>query len=113
MTRRMALFWLSGGLLVLLWLFTGVERVAREHGEVDYTLFAKQAPGFQFVFENTAQCGECDLRPWALMGRDDQHRFAAYCAARYGLDDVRPCYAIFEEKQRMAHERPTRSPPAP
>lgn len=111
MTRRAVAFWLAGGLLLLLWLFTGVERTAREHGEIDYAMFAKQAPSFKVLFENTAQCGECDLRPWELMSHDDQARFADYCAARFGLDQVWPCYAIFEEKQRMATEKPTR--PAP
>lgn len=111
MTRRSVAISLIGGLLLLLWLFTGVERAAREHGEIDYELFAKQAPSFKVLFENTAQCGECDLRPWALMSQDDKGRFADYCAARFGLDQVRPCYAIFEEKQRMATEKPTRPEP--
>ncbi|OZI30931.1 hypothetical protein CAL29_23515 [Bordetella genomosp. 10] len=112
MTRRALAFWFAGGLVLLLWLFTGVERIAREHGEIDYELFAKQAPSFKVLFENTAQCGECDLRPWALMSQNDQSRFADYCAARFGLDQVRPCYAIFEEKQRMATERLARPGPA-
>lgn len=88
MTNRSIIFLAIVSLALLLWLFTGVERIAREHGEVDYELFAKQAPGFTVVFENTALCGECDLRPWSLMSRDDRSRFANYCAARYGLDQV-------------------------
>lgn len=104
---------LVAALILLLWLFTGVEKIGREHGEIDYELFAKQTPAFKVVFENTAQCGECDLRPWSLMSQDDRSRFAEYCAARFGLDQVRLCYVIFEEKQRMANERFARPVPAP
>lgn len=38
MTRRSVALSMIGGLLLLLWLFTGVERAAREHGEIDYEL---------------------------------------------------------------------------
>lgn len=113
MTSRSVVFGLAGSLALLLWLFTGIERIAREHGEIEYDLFAKQTPGFKVVFENTAQCGECDLRSWDLMSQEDRGRFADYCAARFGLDQVRPCYAIFAEKQRMANERSARPAPAP
>ncbi|MBD5804411.1 hypothetical protein AZOA_38540 [Azoarcus sp. Aa7] len=115
MTSRCNAFGLAAGLglVFLLWLFTGIEKIAREHGETDYELFAKQSPGFKVVFENAAQCGECDLRPWGLMSQEDRGRFANYCAARFGLDKVRPCYAIFEEKQRMANEWPARPDPSP
>lgn len=113
MTSRSFSVALAASLVLLLWLFTGVEKINREHGEADYELFAKQSPGFKIVFENTAHCGECDLRPWGLMSQDDRSRFREYCAARFGLDEVRPCYAIFEEKQRMANERPARAEPTP
>jgi hypothetical protein len=88
--------------LVLLWLFTGVERSAREHGEVEYHPFLKHAAALQFVFENTAQCGECDLRPWTLMSREERDQFAIYCAARHGIGDVDKCYAMLQQKQRPA-----------
>ncbi|MES2743178.1 MAG: hypothetical protein V4754_19815 [Pseudomonadota bacterium] len=88
-------------LAALLWIFAGVELRHREHGETEYDFFAKHAPGLQVVFENPAQCGECDLRPWQLIGVDDRSRFADFCAARFGLTDVTACYAIFEERQRI------------
>lgn len=105
MTSRSVAILLAGCLFLLVWLFIGVERINREHGEVDYELFTKQWPSFHVVYENTAQCGECDLRPWALMSSSDRIRFADYCNARFGLDKERACYAIFEERQRMANER--------
>lgn len=92
---------LAIALTLLLWLFTGVERSYREHG-TDYELFVKQTPSFKIVFENPAWCGECDLRPWELMRPEDRRQFEKYCAVRFGLDDVRPCYALFEEEQRVA-----------
>lgn len=104
---------LAGALVFVLWLFVGLERVAREHGELNYEPFFKQSPSFRTVLENTAQCGECDLRPWSVMDQEDRDRFADYCAVRFGLDQVRLCYAIFAEKQRMARERPLRADPAP
>ncbi|MDR0480762.1 MAG: hypothetical protein LBG66_02630 [Gallionellaceae bacterium] len=106
MTKRSLTFLYAGSLLLLLWLFTGVEYIGREDGD-DYELFVKQTPSFRVVFENSAQCGECDLRPWYLMTQDDKNRFTEYCAARYGLE-VRPCYAIFKEEQRMADEGSSR-----
>ncbi len=93
---------LSGVLALVLCLFAGVELRHREHGETDYDFFAKRAPGFQVVFENPAQCGECDLRPWELIGAEDRRRFADFCAARFGLADVQACYAMFEQRQRAA-----------
>ena len=63
-------------LVLLLGLFTGVERFTREHGEVHYDLFVKQAPGFIWMYENKAQCGACDLRPWSLMRQSDLAEFA-------------------------------------
>lgn len=112
MSSRSITFGLFSVLALLLWLFTGVERIAREHGESNYELFTKQTPNFQIVFENTAQCGECDLRPWSLMSQTDRERFADYCAARFGLKQTRLCYAIFTEKQRMSLEQSIRSAPA-
>jgi len=112
MTKRAVTSSLAGGLFLLLWLFAGIERTAREHGEVDYELFVKHAPGVRVLFENTAQCGECDLRPWSLMSQDDRHRFAQYCAARFGLVQVERCYAIFEEKQHTATGNPAPDLPA-
>jgi hypothetical protein len=106
---------LSGVLALVLCLFAGVEVRHREHGETNYDFFAKHRPGFQVVFENTAQCGECDLRPWQLIGADDQGRLADFCAARFGLADVKACYARLEERQREANgpaQRPRGDPPS-
>jgi hypothetical protein len=111
MMSRSIAFGLAAVLFLLLWLFTGVERIAREHG-ADYEFFAKQTPGFKVIFDNAAQCGECDLRPWRLMSQADRNSFAEYCAARFGIDQVRPCYAIFAEKQRMANEPLPNADPA-
>ena len=102
MSRRSRAVLLATAALVLLWLFTGVERSAREHGEVEYDPFLKHAAALQFVFENTAQCGECDLRPWPLMSQQERDQFAIYCAARHGIGDVGKCYAMLQQKQRPA-----------
>ena len=101
MTKRTIVCCFAGGLILLVWLFLGVERTAREHG-TDYEFFAKQTPGFQVVFENPALCGECDLKPWGSMSQAARLRFADYCAARFGLSQVRPCYAIFLADQSMS-----------
>jgi hypothetical protein len=87
------------------WMFLGVERSNREHGETDYEFFAKQSPTARIVFENPAKCGECDLRAWDLMGPESRGRFAEYCNVRFGLEDVDACYAIFETRQRAARTR--------
>lgn len=102
MSRRSRAGLLAAAALALLWLFTGVERSAREHGEVEYDPFLKHAAALQFVFENTAQCGECDLRPWTLMSQQDRDQFAIYCAVRHGIGDVGKCYAMLQQKQRPA-----------
>lgn len=112
MRSRVAAVGLAFLLVLLLWLFVGIERIDREHG-TDYEPFAKQTPSFKIVFQNTAQCGECDLRPWGLMSPEERSQFAEYCAARFGLGQVRPCYAIFAEKQRIAAERHPHADPAP
>lgn len=92
-------------LLMLIWLFTGVEYIAREHSE-NYELFVKNSASFNLIFKNTAMCGECDLRPWHLMDQKARDGFSEYCTARFGLDDPRLCYAIFAEQQRLAIESP-------
>ncbi|MDR2853588.1 MAG: hypothetical protein LBV61_11145 [Burkholderiaceae bacterium] len=104
MTGRFVALGLAATLVLLLWSFTGIERIDREH-RTDYEFFAKQTPSFKIFFKNKAQCGECDLRPWHLMSQEDRASFAEYCAVRFGLDLKRPCYAIFAERQRMANER--------
>ena len=98
--KRVALL-LGISLATLLLLFNGIERVYREHGVVEYGFFVKQWPGFKVVYENSAKCGECDVRPWNLMTSEDQSSFARYCSVRFGLDDVRLCYALFEAQERL------------
>jgi hypothetical protein len=108
MTNRSVSISLVFFLIMFFWLFTGVEYIAREDRE-NYELFVKQKATFNLIFENTAMCGECDLRPWKLMKQKARDRFAEYCAARFGLDDTRLCYAIFTEQQRLATESPKHS----
>ncbi|MDR2853587.1 MAG: hypothetical protein LBV61_11140 [Burkholderiaceae bacterium] len=104
MTGRSIAFCLTVILALLLWLFTGIEEIGHEDTNI-YEFFAKQTPSFKIIFKNAAHCGECDLRPWRLMSQAERVSFAEYCAVRFGLDQLRPCYAIFAEKQRMADER--------
>jgi hypothetical protein len=113
MTPRVVAVGFSVALALLIWLFTGVERFAREHGETDYEGFVKQLPSFKVVYENKAKCGECDLRLWEDMSRDDRQKFSEYCAVRFGLDEPRLCYAIFSEWQRMMNEQSNHSSPPP
>ncbi len=103
MTSRCVALSLGFILILLILLFTGVEYIAREHSE-NYELFVKNSASFNLIFKNTAMCGECDLRPWHLMDQKAKNGFAEYCAARFGLDDPKLCYAIFAEKQRLATE---------
>ncbi len=109
MNRRIAYALAIAPLILVSSLLVGVEEIHREHGEVAYDPFIKHAPSFTFVFENTAQCGECDLRPWSLMTEDARQRFAMFCSARFGLDDEHACYSMFEAKQPSASS-PATSP---
>lgn len=99
---------LSVGLVATLlfasWLFFGIEERPREHG-TDYDFFAKQEPRFRVLYRNPAVCGECDVEPLATLTANQQAALADFCQVRFGLDNVRVCYAIFLEKQRMADER--------
>lgn len=103
MNNRVSYVW---ALVVFLlgWLFLGIEEVQKEFDMV-YGFFLKQSPGFQVVYRNYAVCGECDVKPFARLTAWQKEQLVGYCQARFGLDDIRPCYAIFEKEQELANER--------
>ena len=80
------------------WFFVGIEITYREE-ITDYDPFIKKKPSFKFLFLNTAQCGECDLRPFDLIGPENRAEFLAYCRARRGIDDIMTCYRQLESEQ--------------
>lgn len=100
--------YLTLGLAALLlagtWLTLGIEEIPREHG-TDYEFFAKQTPTLQIVFRNPAVCGECDTPPLQALSSDVRQAFGAFCRARFGLDDVAECHAIYAQRQRAANAR--------
>lgn len=100
--RFSVLLWLL--LLLLVSLFVGIEEIPREHG-TDYEFFTKQIPGFQLVYRNTVVCGACDVEPFETLSAHEKEKFAEFCLARFGLDDIGKCYAIFAEGQRQANVR--------
>jgi len=88
-------------LLVLTWLFLGVERIPDEH-EDRYDLFLKQRPTLRLIFHNPVTCGVCDTKPYQRLTASEKTEFAIFCRYRFGLDGNNECYAIFSEQQRAA-----------
>jgi hypothetical protein len=91
-------------LVLLVWLFLGIEEIGREH-TTDTEFFLKQRPDFRIVFRNPAVCGECDAEPFSTLDSATRAELRDFCQVRFGLEDVRICYAIYEEWQRMVNER--------
>lgn len=90
------------------WLFFGIQEIPREHG-TDYEFFAKQIPTTKMIYRNPAVCGECDAEPFATLRVETQTSLAEFCRVRFGLENVRECYAIFTEKQRIKNEKLSKS----
>lgn len=95
---------LSFSLFLVGWLFCGIEEQPHDDG-TRYDFFAKQEPRLRVIYRNPAVCGECDVEPFSTLTASQQAAFVDFCRVRFGLDNVRACYAIFLEKQRMADER--------
>jgi len=104
MKRYSAFSILGTTLFMCAWLISGIERVEREHA-TEYNFFLKQSVGLQVVFVNPAACGECDVAPLESLSKSRLDQFSQFCQARFGLAEIRPCYAIFREQQAMANER--------
>lgn len=85
-------------------LVCGIERIEREHA-TEYEFFLKQSLGLQMMFANTVVCGECDVAPLESLSKAQLDQFSQFCKARFGLTEIRPCYAIFREQQATAAER--------
>ena len=92
----------------------GIEETPREDG-TDYELFIKQVPTLRAVYRNPTVCGECDVGPFANLTPAVKSQFAEFCRVRFGISEVRACYGIYLERQRMANEGRTdlRMGPAP
>ncbi|MBH9578859.1 hypothetical protein [Inhella proteolytica] len=102
--------WGCGSLFVaLLGLILGIEETPREHG-TEYELFVKQMPTLQVIYRNPAVCGECDVEPFASLTPPVKSEFAEFCRVRYGISEVRACYGIYLERQRIANEGRTEVP---
>jgi hypothetical protein len=106
--KVLSLAFLGGGFL-LFWLYLGIEWIqiaGDSESPGGYEFFTKHTPGFQVIYKNSAKCGECDhVSPWESMTKDEIAEFSAYCRVRFGLEEVRQCYAIFRERRQMADER--------
>jgi hypothetical protein len=103
MSKRVSYAWASAFFL-LGWLFLGIEERQKD-SEMVYAFFMKQSPSFQVIYRNYAVCGECDVKPFARLTDWQKEQLVGYCEARFGLDDIRVCYAIFEKKQEIISER--------
>lgn len=103
MRSRVSYAW-ALAVFLLGWLFLGIEEMPREHS-TDYEFFLKHRPGFQVVYRNYAVCGECDAAPFDQLTNWKKEQLVGYCQVRFGLNDIRPCYAIFEKKQEIISER--------
>jgi hypothetical protein len=95
-------------IIVNVWAYFGIEEIPREHG-TDYEFFAKQIPTTKMIYRNPAVCGECDAEPFATLRVEAQTSLAEFCRVRFGLENVRECYAIFTEKQRIKNEKLSKS----
>ena len=89
--RTLMLSTIVGLLALSIWFFLGIEIIHREE-TTDYDLFVKKEPGFTFLFENVAKCGECDLRPFNLIPSEDYPKLDKYCRARLNIDSINACY---------------------
>jgi hypothetical protein len=107
MSQRLLPIALVSLLIMTVWLFLGIEETPREH-RTDYEFFTKQMPSFQVIYRNPAVCGECDVEPFSTLSPETLEKLSGFCRIRFGLDNVRACYAVFEETQRMATERQAR-----
>ena len=94
----------AAAIVALAWLFVGIEETPREH-RTDYDFFMKQMPAARMIYRNPAVCGECDVAPFDSLRPAIRDEFAAFCRVRYGISEVRLCYAIYLEMQRAADER--------
>jgi hypothetical protein len=103
MSKRVSYAW-ALAFFLLGWLFLGIEEIPREH-RIEYEFFLKQSPSFQVIYRNEAVCGECDAEPFVWLTDWQKEQLVGYCEARFGLDDIRVCYAIFEKKQEIISER--------
>lgn len=112
MKRYGVLSALGAALFMCAWLISGIERIEREHA-TEYNFFFKQSLGLQVMFVNTVACGECDVAPLESLSKVRLDQFSQFCQARFGLAEVRPCYAIFREQQAMVNERIGAAVPRP
>ena len=111
--KRYGVFSILGATLFMCaWLISGIERVDREHA-TEYNFFLKQSLGLQVVFVNPVACGECDVASLESLSKARLDQFTQFCQTRFGLAEVRPCYAIFREQQAMATERMETAVPRP
>lgn len=72
--------------------FVGVDWDVHDHElGSGWELFIKYGPTFQLRFENPALSGVEPI-PFEQLSMDAKQRLRAYCAVRYGEDDVQRCY---------------------
>lgn len=83
--------------ILISWIFLGIEITYREH-DTEYSFFMKKQLSTDFLFTNTALCGECDLRPLQFMSEGDISKFSSYCSAKFGEENIQECHKIFENQ---------------
>ena len=81
--------------VLISWMFLGMEVTYKEHN-TEYSFFIKKQISTDFLFTNTALCGECDLRPLQFMSESDISKFASYCSAKFGEENIQNCHKFFE-----------------
>lgn len=89
---------LSGSLLVLVmaWLFIGLDRYVGDH-EVgtSWMPFFKSVPTTKVLFHNPAQHA-LDRQPFHSLDSDRQEQFMEYCRIRYGTRIAHDCEVLVE-----------------
>ena len=87
-------------MLLITYMFLGIEITYKED-DTEYSVFVKKKFSTDFLFTNTALCGECDLRPLNFMSKEDVSRFASYCSAKYGEKNIQNCHKFFEHQDEL------------
>ncbi|WP_284757598.1 hypothetical protein [Agrobacterium sp. fls2-241-TYG-188a] len=94
----------AAGLLMIAVFFVGVELDHREH-ETKMMPFIKQTPSPQVMFRNPFACGECDVEIFEMGAAERIDEMRKFCSARFGLNNLRACHAIFAERQRQVRSQ--------
>lgn len=85
-------------LVVVLWVFVGVERIVGDHEMgVSWEPFLKHKPSLQMRFINPAQKG-LEIVPLEALSPSEQGAFREFCAVRFGVADMSQCLAHISDR---------------